>query len=38
MIEDLKDVQTISCSAAEVQDEEKNGLEHLADIGAAVFL
>ena len=38
MIEEAMDVQTISCPTAEVQDEEKNALEHLEDIGAAVFL
>ena len=38
MIEEAMDVQTISCPTTEVQDEEKNALEHLADIGAAVFL
>jgi hypothetical protein len=38
MSEEAMDVQTISCPTAEVQDEEKNALEHLADIVAAVFL
>jgi hypothetical protein len=34
MIEEPMGVQTISCPTA----EEKNALEHLADIGAAVFM
>ena len=38
MIEEAMDVQTISCPTAEVQDEEKNALDHLADIVAVVFL